>query len=502
MTSPTGHGHTVGKDPAITPACCRVEIHVDSREEAVSLTNLILPLLQGIDPSLNLITIHTAASMLTHRPNVNMEHIESLIKRTGIYAASPGAHGTVERPGPSTPDPRLRTPSLAVMLFLTEKGPVSTERAQSYLRISPWRFHHKIELSNARMNELRVIGRQEFYQPGRHQPLWSVCPVHYGNQHLRFTIFTRHFSSMVDFYRILVGQEADFTRANFCLFTMCSQPGVDVQIALKQCTQLEPVPLMSAFLSVRVAGMEQLEALVHTPNGTAATLGQLDTNLWLLRDPDGNGVLVEQGNLSERLGPTHRPTPGYAERLGPTHRPTPGYAERLSPTHRPVPGYAERLSPTHRPTPGYAEVQHFSFGGSPQVGPKTKLEHTGPFPLARNKTRGDCWPGSLYGGTSLERRTERNVDVGSVDPCMAESTSSVAHVHSPSVPWTLPCDCDVRSAGSCPACLAKSRKLIRQRLKSSSLNSSIRVKCKPWEIDHLSLSEGELDELLSLTDTY
>ncbi len=54
--------------------------------------------------------------------------------------------------------------------------------ATGLFQAPPWRFHHRIELSNARAGRLRPLALQEFHQPGPGLPLCAVAPVHFGQQ--------------------------------------------------------------------------------------------------------------------------------------------------------------------------------------------------------------------------------------------------------------------------------------------------------------------------------
>lgn len=496
------------------PDRCILELHVDDEGEARALRSKIQPLLVGVDPSFHYVRVYTPASLQEERTNASMDDIQRLARTNQSSRAHHIGNGSLCAPTGNASD-KLKTPAISVMLFLKETSVVSCAQAQNQLKSPPWKFHHKIELSNARCGQLKVIGRQEFYQSGRKLPLWSVCPIHYGNLHLRFTIFTRNFSSMVDFYRLLVGHEAEFTRENFCLFTVYSRPGFDLQLAIKQSAQLHPAPLSSAFLKFRVPNIRQLEAMIHTPNGMAGTLGRVGNNLWMIQDPDTNCILVEQVNSLERVDSSvtmvttdaHNGNQRRCQAADPFRR-SRALNERLNL----VKGYNSECKPSYN-------------------NPASRQSRSCPIddfkPLHQRRER---WPLPLYEQNHLTRNNnstpwsdQSSYDSGrhswrsSQETGGSSSDQSAQSDDAETSPPSVTCDCHVITAGRCGHCIAQKRTALCPLDRSALLNVSRNSRDtrqgvndgfkrrdqrpKPWEIEPPELSDVEWDGLLSLADS-
>lgn len=190
------------------------------------------------------------------------------------------------------------TPAVAMQFFQHEDLAPSVSRLQETLQSPPWRFHHRVELWNARGQLPSQVAETRFYQTATGLPLVALGSVHTGRPLLRFTVFTRRLGAMLEFYRILTGSEADHLRAHFCLFTLgCAaraplpQPvpehltAIEVQLAIKTATQLQPVPCSRTLLKLRPSYAQLCAVLTSPPQ-------RLDNNMLLIRDPEGNALLV------------------------------------------------------------------------------------------------------------------------------------------------------------------------------------------------------------------
>ena len=549
---------------------CRLQLHSSHTIHANTLTGTLRPLLASLDPTMTYVKVMTPTQLAVDLPGAKMAVIEMLVRMNCSFnearerrLVAGQADGYNSNSGSSddgsSTGKRVQTPSLSVMLFLKEttkgqQGTVSAESALRYLQQgSPWKFHHKIELSNARDGQMRVIGRQEFYSLDNHgntpkcisQPLWSVCPVHCGNEHLRFTIFTQHFGAMVDFYRLLVGHEAEYTRPNFCLFTVSTGEGgvqgpVDIQLAVKKSPQLEPVPSTTAFLTFRVPSVRHLEALVHTPNGTAGTLGRVGDRVWIIKDPDSNCVLVEQtspdpipqslsdsaSSRSYDVTPSRTRTMPSLTYSGWDSRPPP---HPLPPRTTPIPRDSRAAMPLLTPPKEYVLGPWTTSGrsGRPPVPPRSSR-----FPLPPSPwTDLSSWDSGWHSGRSDPDDTAPDDDDGDVDDDN-RSTTSAATTTTTTTTTTgvLLCECDVTKDGLCvfctgtgregeytilcdvneggndltddleKPCLPPRRRILEEVNVKVREEHKVKVKRRPWEMDAVELSRREWDDLISLTE--
>lgn len=121
-------------------------------------------------------------------------------------------------------------------------------------------------------------------------PLMGIREVHYGKQHLRYTLFVSDANWMyqVEFYRLLLRQCAITLRKDFCLFTVYCGENTDIQFALKKLTPKQrPLPLCSTVLQFKVHKVGSLVPLL--PN----CCKPISKNKWQTTDHDGNIVVLE-----------------------------------------------------------------------------------------------------------------------------------------------------------------------------------------------------------------
>lgn len=246
------------------PYMCTLEIRVPP-EEVPRLKTLYSPLLQWIDPMFKLLQIEEHAKLTPTIFNKNDETVDDREICSEHY---------------------LSTQSISVVLFLREetKYELNAQFAKNYLRSPPWVFHHKIELSSR--TDMRSVARQEYYGSSPDLPLWTVCSIHYGNEQLRFNIFTKHFEEMKEFYSVLIGTEPSSSKPGFCTFDCYSQPGLDIKLSLKHSPFLHPYPTGSSALKFRIPD------IVGVKNRLGLVLKRHGDSEWLVRDPDGNTVML------------------------------------------------------------------------------------------------------------------------------------------------------------------------------------------------------------------
>ena len=249
------------------------------------LQEALSPILKGLDPTFKFVCVQ-----------------QHKCSRPPVYMPC-GGPATYRDNGPINRaagiSKQLATPALAVVLFLREGGPLSAEDVWQKLQCPPWQFHHKIELSNVRrMPKVGCMAQQQYYSLGSTPssvPLWSVNSVHYGNEHLRFTVFTKSHKQMVDFYRMLSGREVDCRKTHFALFELYTQPGLDVQLGLKHSPSLDPRPTTSAFLHFKVKSLKAIAPLLYH------SCTALSDGMYITKDPDGNGVILEEEYRGETV---------------------------------------------------------------------------------------------------------------------------------------------------------------------------------------------------------
>lgn len=254
------------------PYNCTLQIHV-KKGEANSLKRLYLPFLEGMDPTFQFISINESNDVNAALDSWTDESNDSSI---------------------------LQCQAISIVLFLYETfGRLSAIDVQNKLNFPPWKFHHRVELpADAKP---RVTALQDFYQTFPGLPLWSVCPVHYGNEHLRFHIFTRNFMQMRSFYEILTGKKAISGSPGFCFFTIYSQSGFDVQLSLKQLQQICPKPSEFVRLKFKIKDIDTvLPYLGEQPRV------QKENGWWIVTDPDGNELIIEETEPSHTRTRTGR----------------------------------------------------------------------------------------------------------------------------------------------------------------------------------------------------
>lgn len=242
------------------PYDCTLQINV-RWGEASSLKKLFSPFLEGMDPTFQFISISES------------DDVDSALES---WTEDEEEESSI-----------LQCQAISVVLFLYETfGRLSAIDVQRNFHFSPWKFHHRVELpADAKP---RVTAVQDFYQTFPGLPLWSICPVHYGNEHLRFHIFTRNFIQMRSFYEILTEKKANSGSPGFCFFTLYCQSGFDVQLSLKHLPQICPKPSKSVRLKLKVKDINAVMPHLSEPPV------QKEDTLWIASDPDGNEIMIEE----------------------------------------------------------------------------------------------------------------------------------------------------------------------------------------------------------------
>ncbi|XP_041367162.1 uncharacterized protein LOC121381856 [Gigantopelta aegis] len=223
----------------------------------------LFPLLEWIDPALVTIRIQESAS----------------IHKTADVSFSE------DKPETTVKNNSLCTPSLAVILFLTGKGNFGCQRMQKcFLDNRSWRRHHSIELSHKWSETL--AGRQDFYSLFNHSPLWCINESYGKPEVLRFTIFVKNFTSMVEFYRIVTETEMESQKPGFCIFPLYQQPGLHIELCLKHHKRLRPYSVPTSYLTFKTRNIKALK------DSLGVTVTEIKRHQYRVVDPDGNGIIV------------------------------------------------------------------------------------------------------------------------------------------------------------------------------------------------------------------
>lgn len=185
-----------------------------------------------------------------------------------------------------------RMPSIAVMLFLNEEGPLGYERIQAAKRRfekPPWKFHHSEQVGQGKINPYPFNSPDYFYT-SEELPLWALRIVHCGKESIRIVLFTSDecWDDMLQFYRLIIGCEPDVNKSDFCMFTLHSRDHYDVQFALKKLKgETKPRALDAVKLQFSVSEVGSLVPLF--PN----VCKPVSDGVWETFDHDGNMITID-----------------------------------------------------------------------------------------------------------------------------------------------------------------------------------------------------------------
>ncbi|XP_021170401.2 protein FAM124B isoform X2 [Fundulus heteroclitus] len=203
--------------------------------------------------------------------------------------------------------PMAGYPSLAITFFLHEAyGEERILKVLDFFQRPPWRYHHTescgprtagvhISSGSSPSGALRpyLLPSRDFYSLGAGMPVWGVRPVHCGGEILRATLYSSHgnYEDAVRFYETVLQRQAEEQKAGFCWFTLHTEPGLCLQLALKQLSPGVGVEACSsAVLQFSVEEVGQLVPLLPNP------CTPISTTRWQTEDLDGNKVLFQVKN--------------------------------------------------------------------------------------------------------------------------------------------------------------------------------------------------------------
>ncbi|XP_067307652.1 protein FAM124B [Pseudorasbora parva] len=188
-------------------------------------------------------------------------------------------------------------PSHAVTIFLHESfGEERILRVLDFLQGPPWQYHHTESCGGREGGRGTTLMRpyllpsRDFYSMGMGMPLWGVRPVHYGGEVVRVTLHSTfdNFEDTVRLYETVLQRRAEEQKTGFCWFTLLTEQGFSLQLAIKQLSPgVRVEPCYSAVLQFKVGEIGQLVPLL--PN----TCSPISATRWHTEDLDGNKILFQ-----------------------------------------------------------------------------------------------------------------------------------------------------------------------------------------------------------------
>ena len=195
------------------------------------------------------------------------------------------------------PRPVVEIPCLAIVLFLREDAMVGSEKVDKATTLfdkEPWKFHHSESISRGKINAY-PYNNQNYYTAGPNDPLCAVRQIHCGKQHVRLVRFTGidTWQDQINFYSLILGQEAEIRKTDFCLFTAASYGEYDVQFALKKVPKnIRCKSSSGSALGFRVGQIGNLVPLLpHMCSPVSDTR-------WRTTDLEGNVLYLDIGKSS------------------------------------------------------------------------------------------------------------------------------------------------------------------------------------------------------------
>ncbi|KAA0701682.1 Protein FAM124A [Triplophysa tibetana] len=135
-------------------------------------------------------------------------------------------------------------PSHAVTLFLHEShGEKRIRRVLEFLQCPPWQYHHTENCGVGDVSAIPspsmspcLLPSRDFYRLGVGMPVWGVRTVHYGDEVVRVTLHSTfdNFVDTVRLYEMVLQRRAEEQKTGFCWFTLFTERGFSLQLAIKQ----------------------------------------------------------------------------------------------------------------------------------------------------------------------------------------------------------------------------------------------------------------------------
>ncbi|NXN07821.1 F124A protein, partial [Indicator maculatus] len=184
-------------------------------------------------------------------------------------------------------------PALAIIMFLQEEyGEEPILQLHETFQRPPWHYHHTERVHGKFLPYMPCS--QDFYTLAPETPLWSIRPVHYGKEIIRFTIYCRgeNFADILKLYELILKRPVCQKKVDFCVFPVYSNMEIDIQFSLKKLPKGQvPMPTESAVLEFRVKDVGQLVPLLPNP------CSPISEGRWQTEDHDGNRILLQVSSV-------------------------------------------------------------------------------------------------------------------------------------------------------------------------------------------------------------
>uniref|UniRef100_A0A8C1NWS3 Family with sequence similarity 124 member B n=1 Tax=Cyprinus carpio TaxID=7962 RepID=A0A8C1NWS3_CYPCA len=266
-------------------SCSSTDLSAVPGQELLLLTMHLLT-----NPGASLLLQHTLDRLLKWvRPGLRLFHVSERACPLHDYARA-------------NQHPAAGHPSHAVTIFLHESyGEERILRVLDFLQCPPWQYHHTescgareagVHVSSPSSTLLRpyLLPSRDFYSLGAGMPVWGVRPVHYGEEVVRVTLHSTYdnFEDTVRLYETVLQRRAEEQKTGFCWFTLLTEAGFSLQLAIKQLSPgVRVEPCYSMVLQFRVGEIGQLVPLL--PN----TCSPISASRWHTEDLDGNKILFQ-----------------------------------------------------------------------------------------------------------------------------------------------------------------------------------------------------------------
>ncbi|KTG32771.1 hypothetical protein cypCar_00016812 [Cyprinus carpio] len=266
-------------------SCSSTDLSAVPGQELLLLTMHLLT-----NPGASLLLQHTLDRLLKWvRPGLRLFHVSERACPLHDYTRA-------------NQHPAAGHPSHAVTIFLHESyGEERILRVLDFLQCPPWQYHHTescgareagVHVSSPSSTLLRpyLLPSRDFYSLGAGMPVWGVRPVHYGEEVVRVTLHSTYdnFEDTVRLYETVLQRRAEEQKTGFCWFTLLTEAGFSLQLAIKQLSPgVRVEPCYSMVLQFRVGEIGQLVPLL--PN----TCSPISASRWHTEDLDGNKILFQ-----------------------------------------------------------------------------------------------------------------------------------------------------------------------------------------------------------------
>ncbi|KAG7480104.1 hypothetical protein JOB18_043125 [Solea senegalensis] len=351
--------------------------------------------------------------------------------------------------------PVAGSPSLAITFFLHEAyGEERILKVLDFFQRPPWQYHHT-ESCGGRTGVIHItsstsstanaplrpylLPSRDFYSLGAGMPVWGVRPVHCGGEILRVTLYSGYdnYEDAVRLYEMVLQRQAEEQKTGFCWFTLHTEPGLCLQLALKQLTPgVRVEPCSSAVLQFSVDEIGQLVPLLPNP------CTPISSTRWQTEDLDGNKVLFQVKTPAQPQRPltcafpltcpSVSPRGMQLRSLGYGHSPSPCSLTTPLPwqTHK----QAHKLEKLHGGVGG-GGAESFGSGSCCSTPPGSSCyssQHSSPAPpSSSNQPDSPLHPSIAHSLSCLlleedEEEPETNVDTGvPVSPCSNTTVKAI-----------------------------------------------------------------------------